>query len=101
MELRGDLRLIADLIPDGSRVLDLGCGDGALLDRCLHLEQPLRAARLVVEQDDLAGHIARVLLGRAPGAGVDELALPAHLEDQLWDYLVRAAFSLVNTMEQP
>ncbi|MDP2183586.1 MAG: methionine biosynthesis protein MetW [Actinomycetota bacterium] len=29
--LRGDLLLIADLVPPGSRVLDLGCGDGALL----------------------------------------------------------------------
>lgn len=34
-------------------------------------------------------------------AGVDELALPPHLADQLWDYLVRAAYSMVNTMEQP
>jgi len=30
--LRADLRLIADLVPVGSHVLDLGCGDGALLD---------------------------------------------------------------------
>ena len=25
-------RLIANLVPEGSRVLDLGCGDGAMLD---------------------------------------------------------------------
>ena len=30
-ELRLDLRLIADMIKPGSRVLDVGCGDGALL----------------------------------------------------------------------
>lgn len=29
--LRADLQLIRDLVPEGSRVLDLGCGDGALL----------------------------------------------------------------------
>ena len=36
--LRADLRLLADLVPTGSRVLDVGCGDGALL-------QHLRDAR--------------------------------------------------------
>jgi methionine biosynthesis protein MetW len=30
-ELRRDLRLIADMIEEGARVLDIGCGDGALL----------------------------------------------------------------------
>jgi methionine biosynthesis protein MetW len=29
--LRGDLRLVADMIEAGSRVLDIGCGDGELL----------------------------------------------------------------------
>jgi methionine biosynthesis protein MetW len=30
-ELRPDLKLIADMIEPGARVLDIGCGDGALL----------------------------------------------------------------------
>ena len=29
--LRADLRLVADFVPAGARLLDLGCGDGALL----------------------------------------------------------------------
>ncbi len=35
MSLRPDLELIAGLVPKGSRVLDLGCGDGALLDHLI------------------------------------------------------------------
>jgi methionine biosynthesis protein MetW len=35
-ELRRDLRLIADMIEPHSRVLDIGCGDGALLAYLAH-----------------------------------------------------------------
>ena len=34
--LRSDLRIIADMISPGSRVLDVGCGDGELLDYLVH-----------------------------------------------------------------
>jgi len=34
--LRPDLRIIADMVRLGTRVLDVGCGDGALLDYLIH-----------------------------------------------------------------
>ena len=38
MTLRADLAVIADHVAPGSRVLDIGCGDGALM---LALSQPI------------------------------------------------------------
>ena len=35
MALRPDLELVARLVPEDSRVLDLGCGDGALLEELI------------------------------------------------------------------
>ena len=37
--IRVDLQLIADMVDSGSRVLDVGCGDGALLDWLVHNKQ--------------------------------------------------------------
>ncbi len=43
------LHAIASLVPEGSRVLDLGCGDGALLD---HLQRERGCTGYGVELDD-------------------------------------------------
>ena len=37
--LRPDLQAVADLVPVGAKVLDLGCGDGALLDSLVRYQQ--------------------------------------------------------------
>ena len=45
-----NLKAIARLVPEGSRVLDLGCGDGALLD---YLQKNRGCSGYGVEIDDL------------------------------------------------
>ena len=51
--LRSDLRAIADLIPDGVRVLDLGCGDGALLEYVIEQKNVMGRGIELREEDIL------------------------------------------------
>jgi methionine biosynthesis protein MetW len=37
--IRDDLQIIADMVSPNARVLDIGCGDGALLDYLVHFKQ--------------------------------------------------------------
>lgn len=69
--LRPDLRLIADWIRPKSRVLDLGCGDGALL---AHLQRHKGVSGYGVEID-----VDNVIAGVAAGVNVVQADLEAGL----------------------
>lgn len=73
MRLRADLALLASLIPPGSRVLDLGCGDGALLR---HLMSQRGCSGTGVERDP-----ASVVAAIRSGVPVIELDLDSQLDE--------------------
>lgn len=83
MGLRGDLRLIADLIPEGSRVLDLGCGDGELL-RNLMTTKGCTGTGVEIEGDEYVAALRS-------GVNVIHLDLDSQLDefsDDAYDFVV-------------
>jgi methionine biosynthesis protein MetW len=60
MTLRADLAAIADAVPPGARVLDIGCGDGALL-AYLRDTKGVDARGIDVSAANVAGAVARGL----------------------------------------
>ncbi|MFN7570140.1 MAG: methionine biosynthesis protein MetW [Betaproteobacteria bacterium] len=83
MTLRPDLALIADWVAPGMRLLDLGCGDGALL---AHLRQTKNCAGYGVEFAD--DHVAECV---AAGINVIQQNLDAGLRlfaDNMFDTVV-------------
>lgn len=81
--LRPDLRVVAELIPGGSRVLDLGCGDGALLDYLVHQKQARGRGIELSEQ----GVLACVRRGLSVRQGNLEEGLADYPNDS-FDYVV-------------
>mgnify|MGYP003618566452 CR=1 FL=1 len=72
--LRPDLQVVADLVPAGARALDLGCGDGALLE---HLKTVKGVQGRGIERSE-AGVLASVRRGLSVRQG--------NLQEGLADY---------------
>ncbi len=83
-ELRPDLAIISEWIKPGSRVLDLGCGDGTLLDH-LKRERDVDGYGLEIDPDNIVTCIQR-------GVSVIQSDLDAGLtdyfDDNSFDYVV-------------
>ena len=82
--MRLDLRLIAGMIAPNARVLDIGCGDGALIAH-LYARARLRRAR---HRDRHGGGDADAVAHGLPVMHGDADTDLAHYPDQAFDYVV-------------
>lgn len=80
---RKDLVLIADLIEPGSRVLDVGCGDGTLLQMLTNIKD-VDARGVELSQTGVNACVAR---GLSVVQGDADADLPAY-PDQAFDYVI-------------
>ena len=92
--MRVDLRLIAEMIAPGSRVLDIGCGDGMLID---HLSRTKGCDARGIEID-MAEVIRAVAHGMPVMHGDADTDL-AHYPDGAFDYVVLSR--TLQAVEQP
>ena len=80
---RGDYRVVADFVPVGSRVLDIGCGDGALLD-LLQRERNVDGRGMELSQDGVNKCVERGLSAVQGNADTDLTDYP----DDAFDVII-------------
>jgi methionine biosynthesis protein MetW len=81
--IRFDLQLIASWIEPGSKVLDLGCGDGNLLD-FLKKHKQVEGTGIEKEEEKVAGCIAKGLSVLQGDINTEVLDFP----DKAFDYVI-------------
>ena len=81
--MRLDLRLIAEMVPEGAKVLDIGCGDGALLAH-LTAEKGADARGIEIDMAEATRAVARGLAVIHGDADADL----RHYPDGAFDYVV-------------
>lgn len=82
-EIRADLRLVADLVAPGTRVLDVGCGDGALL-HFLANSKEVDGRGLEIRQERVNAAVSRGLSVIQGNAETDLRNYPS----QAFDYVI-------------
>ncbi len=83
MNLRTDLAVIAENVAQGSRVLDIGCGDGALM-AALRDTRDVDARGLEIDAHNVASAVARGLSVIQGDADIDLAGYP----DGSFDYAI-------------
>lgn len=92
-KLRPDLAVIADHVAPGSRVLDVGCGDGALLEALR--SKGCDARGMEIDAGDVAECVAKGLSVIQGDAGADLCYYP----DKSFDYAILS--ETLQTMMRP
>lgn len=92
--LRPDLAVIADQIPQGARILDVGCGDGALM-AALRENKAADARGIEIDPVNVAGAMARGLSVVQGDADTDLADYP----DRAFDYAILS--QTLQTTRQP